>query len=59
MPLLTLARYGSGLLFVRRAWPQAEGRLQVDGLQAEVTVTRDSWGIPHIYAANPHDPFFA
>jgi penicillin amidase len=57
--LLTLAGYGGGTLFVRRSWPQTQGRLQVDGLQAEVTVIRDSWGIPHIYAANPHDLFFA
>jgi penicillin amidase len=28
-------------------------------LQAQVTVVRDSWGIPHIYASNAHDLFLA
>jgi penicillin amidase len=28
-------------------------------LQSAVTVIRDKWGVPHIYADNPHDLFFA
>jgi penicillin amidase len=31
----------------------------VSGLQDKVEVIRDNWGIPHIYASNPHDLFFA
>jgi penicillin amidase len=50
---------GGGLWLVRRPWPRIEGTVQVGGLQAEVTIVRDGWGIPHIYAANPHDLFFA
>src|SRR4051812_44608141 len=38
---------------------QTTGTLQVDGLHAPVTVTRDQWGIPHIVAANTEDLFFA
>lgn len=51
-----------GLVFywlVRRAWPEVEGRLTVPGLQAPVEIVRVEPGIPHIYAHNAHDLFFA
>ncbi|MQA89962.1 MAG: hypothetical protein GEU90_06985 [Gemmatimonas sp.] len=38
---------------------QIEGDLTVPGLQAQVEVIRDQWGIPHIYAQNTEDLFFA
>jgi len=57
--LLGLTGFGYGFVTVRRSWPQIKGTAQADGLQAEVTVIRDSWGIPHIYASNSHDLFFA
>ena len=57
--ILGLAGFGVGYATVRRAWPQTRGTLQVPGLQAPVTVIRDRWGVPHIYASNPHDLFFA
>lgn len=57
--ILGLAGFGLGYVTVRRAWPQINGTLQVPGLRAPVTVIRDRWGIPHIYASNPHDLFFA
>ncbi len=44
---------------VRRAWPQTEGTLAVAGLSAPVEVIRDAWGVPHLYAANEDDLFFA
>jgi len=49
---------GSVLFTVRRPWPKIKGRSRVHGLQAETTIIRDSWGIPHIYASNSHDLFF-
>ena len=33
--------------------------LSIQGLTAKVEVRRDRWGVPHIYAANQHDLFFA
>ena len=36
-----------------------DGALTVPGLEAEVEVIRDEFGIPHIYAANQRDLFFA
>ena len=44
---------------MRRPVPQASGRLEMDGLRAPVEVIRDTWGVPHIYAANEDDLFFA
>ena len=35
------------------------GTLKVAGLQQPVNVLRDRWGVPHIYAHNQHDLFFA
>ena len=41
------------------ALPQVSGTLTVDGLTAPVRVVRDRWGVPHIYARNQDDLFFA
>ncbi|MGC8787257.1 MAG: penicillin acylase family protein [Anaerolineae bacterium] len=46
-------------LFVRRSFPQTSGTLPIAGLQDRVEVYRDKWGVPHIYANNAHDLFFA
>lgn len=36
-----------------------QGRLRARGLHRPVTVRRDTWGVPHIYATDTHDLFFA
>ena len=54
-----LAGFGATTFTIRRSWPKTNGTVRVDSLQAEVTVVRDSWGVPHVYASNPHDLFFA
>jgi penicillin amidase len=36
-----------------------DGRVTVPGLDSAVEVRRDRWGVPHIYARNAHDLFFA
>ncbi|MGH7449652.1 MAG: penicillin acylase family protein, partial [Longimicrobiales bacterium] len=43
----------------RESLAQIEGTLDVPGLRADVQVLRDRWGIPHIYAQNELDMFFA
>ncbi len=43
----------------RSALAQIDGELQVPGLREPVEVIRDEWGIPHIYAQNDDDLFFA
>lgn len=44
---------------VRRSLPQTDGRLIIPGLTDAVEVLRDRWGLPHIYARNDADLFFA
>ncbi|MEV8173083.1 penicillin acylase family protein [Microbacterium sp. NPDC079176] len=44
---------------IQRSFPQTDGTLSLDGLQAEVTVQRDASGIPTITADSSHDLFYA
>jgi penicillin amidase len=48
-----------GAWLVRRAWPQEDGSLGVAGLHAQVEVVRVEPGVPHLYARDGHDLFFA
>lgn len=41
--------------FVYRPLPQIDGTTALPGLQNEVTVERDQWGVPHIRAASLDD----
>ncbi len=43
----------------RSPLPTHDGELIVDGLKEKVEIFRDEWGIPHIYASNMYDLFFA
>ncbi|KKL67164.1 hypothetical protein LCGC14_2137730, partial [marine sediment metagenome] len=49
---------GRGIWKVTGEVPIRE-RLKIPELNDEVTVIRDEWGIPHIYASNDLDLFFA
>ena len=40
---------------VYRPLPQLDGKAKVPGLQSEVTVERDNWGVPHIRAGSLED----
>ena len=41
--------------FIYRPLPQVDGVTSLPGLQREVTVERDQWGVPHIRAASVED----
>jgi penicillin G amidase len=43
----------------KSALSKTQGGLKLTGLEHPVTVLRDPWGVPHIYAQNQHDLFFA
>jgi penicillin G amidase len=43
----------------RAALPPVEGAVRLPGLREEVEVIRDRWGVPHVYAANEEDLWFA
>lgn len=67
----TLRTLGLGLLIgagalsatayylLRRPVPRTRGRLTLRGLQSRLEIIRDRWGVPHIYASNLPDLFFA
>ena len=41
--------------FVYRPLPKLDGTIRLPGLQGEVTVERDNWGVPHIRANSLED----
>lgn len=43
----------------KAALPEYDGELRITGLSGEVKVYRDERGMPHIYAADEHDLYFA
>ncbi len=49
--------YGIGL-YLKMSFPKVNGEVQVD-VSAPVEILRDRWGIPHIFAADTYDLFFA
>jgi len=58
--LIVLLSVTSLLLFnTRRALPQQDGLAYVQGLDTPVEIIRDEYGVPHIYADNVHDLFYA
>ena len=51
---------GAGLAWISRdSFPVVSGTVEIEGLQKPVRVIRDRWGVPHIYAQNIPDLFFA
>jgi penicillin amidase len=56
--LLAAAAAGGGYAYLRGSLPKVEGTVRLAGLNSEITVLRDAWGIPHIYAASIDDAMF-
>jgi penicillin amidase len=50
---------GVGYWWLRRSLPVVQGSLRLPGLREPVQILRDRWGVPHIYAQNEHDLYFA
>lgn len=46
-------------LYLKSYLPKSQGEFTMPGLTAEVSVYRDRWGIPHIFAQNESDLFKA
>jgi penicillin G amidase len=57
--VLWLSLAGFATYTVRQSFPRESGTIQLPGIKAEVTVRRDQWGIPHIFATNSYDLFLA
>jgi penicillin amidase len=43
----------------RGSLSQLDGEIELTGLRSQVEVSRDEWGVPHIFAENMDDLFFA
>ncbi|WP_017573682.1 penicillin acylase family protein [Nocardiopsis halotolerans] len=59
--VVALALVGAllGIWAVRRSFPETSGELSLPELNSSVTVLRDEYGVPHVYADNAHDLFVA
>ncbi len=61
--ILVLTGVGAGYLWlqhtIQKSLPQFSGQESVRGIRDEVDIIRDSHGIPHIYAQNEPDLYFA
>ncbi len=53
--IVSVSIYG----YLRSTLPDYTGTYQVPGLKSEVEVIRDSFGMPHIFADNDEDGYFA
>src|SRR5215216_4005463 len=42
-----------------KSFPQIDGEIRLEGLNAPVDIYRDQMGVPHIYATTSDDLFFA
>lgn len=61
VPIVVLApkRQDSFGALARASLAQIDGRVSLPGLGDSVQIIRDRWGVPHIYASNLDDMFFA
>ena len=57
--ILFITLGGLTIYTVRNSFPQASGTIVIPGLDSQVKVQRDKWGIPQIYADSSHDLFLA
>ncbi len=46
------------VLWFNDSLPKTDGHILVEGLQDEIEILRDDWGIPHIFAQSPSDAYF-
>jgi penicillin G amidase len=51
--------YGAWQAGRTRFTSKINGKLKIEGVKASVEIIRDKWGIPHIFAQNSDDLFFA
>ena len=56
--IMILALAGWLTYAIQSPMPQVTGNIKAIGLINPVDVYRDQWGVPQIYAQNPHDLFF-
>ncbi|BAY87051.1 putative penicillin amidase [Calothrix parasitica NIES-267] len=57
--VLVITLVGLATYTIRKSFPQENGTIAIPGLEGEVKVLRDEWGIAQVYAASDHDLFLA
>ena len=57
--LIVVLLIGAIYFYLHSLQPKYEANLQLPGLQSEVEVLYDNYAIPHIYAKNEEDLFYA
>ena len=57
--ILLIVIFVAGYIYLQNTKPAYNGELTLKGLQKEVKVYYDKYGIPHIYAQNEEDAYFA
>ncbi|MBV6624625.1 MAG: penicillin acylase family protein [Rivularia sp. (in: Bacteria)] len=57
--VLSVTLMGLTAYTLRKSFPQESGIITIPGLENQVKVIRDEWGIPQIYANSSHDLFLA
>jgi penicillin amidase len=55
--LITLS--GVAYYLTTKSFPKTEGEYELSGLNSEVKIYRDAYGVPHIYATNERDAYIA
>ncbi|UCC38652.1 MAG: penicillin acylase family protein [Candidatus Aminicenantes bacterium] len=46
-------------IYIRKSIPNVDGEVSLEDLTADVRIITDTWGVPHIFAQNENDLFFA
>ena len=59
LAVLVIVSSFAGYRLVHRSFPQLAGEIHLAGLDGQVDIYRDEFGIPQIYATSEHDLFFA
>ena len=57
--VLALTTHADLKQLAKASLAQIDGRININGLRDSVQIVRDRWGVPHIYARNADDMFFA
>jgi len=57
--IITVAGFIGGWLYLRHLLPEYSGDIILHGIDSETSVIRDKNAVPHIYADNTHDLYFA
>ncbi len=57
--ILIMLVVGGAWLWLKNTAPVYDGTLTLKGLKGKTEIIYDEYGVPHIYAANAHDAYFA